>query len=103
MSSRRNMEREGNSIRQKMEKLTLLLIGSPTLTQKNDSTSSDSDDEDKKVVTLALGFTSLPLSLSSSRHLCLMAKGEHKLQNDDHSGNSDSDEEFSLSSYSLHI
>jgi hypothetical protein len=34
MSSRRNMEREGNSIRQKMEKLTLLLIGSPILTQK---------------------------------------------------------------------
>lgn len=95
------MERKGNSIRQKMEKLTLLLIGSPTLTQKNDSTSGDSDDEDK-TVTLALGFTSLPLSLSSSRHLCLMAKGERKVHNND-VAIVIAMRSFLLSSYSLHV
>jgi hypothetical protein len=54
------------------------------------SYSCDSDDEDENTVTLALDFSSLPLSSSSPRHICMIAKGEQKVHNDDDSSNSDS-------------
>ncbi|XP_066334301.1 uncharacterized protein [Miscanthus floridulus] len=69
------------------------------------SSGEDSDDEKEKVATLVIG-TSLPPAPpppSSSTHLCLMAKGERKVQSDDDSsGNesgSDSDDEFEARSY----
>ncbi|XP_066357922.1 uncharacterized protein [Miscanthus floridulus] len=65
----------------------------------------DSDDEKEKVAALVIG-TSLPPPPpppSSSTHLCLMAKGERKVQcDDDSSGNesgSDSDDEFEATYY----
>ncbi|XP_066365047.1 nuclear matrix constituent protein 1-like [Miscanthus floridulus] len=65
------------------------------------SSGEDSDDEKEKVAALVIA-TSLPPPPpppSSSTHLCLMAKGERKVQSDDDSSGSDSDEEFESPSY----
>jgi chromosome segregation ATPase len=75
------------------------------------SSDDESDDEKEKVAALVIGssLSPLPPPPSSSTHLCLMAKGERKVQNDDNSSGddnasddengSDSDEEFESPSY----
>ena len=51
------------------------------------SCSSDDDSDNEKVAATAIDLSSSPPSLpSSSTHLCLMAKGERKVSNDDSSG-----------------
>ncbi|XP_066365130.1 sporulation-specific protein 15-like [Miscanthus floridulus] len=71
----------------------------------NGSSAKDSDDKKEKVAALII-TTSLPPPPpppSSFTHLCLMAKGDRKVQSDDDSsGNesgSDSDDEFESSTY----
>jgi hypothetical protein len=44
-----------------------------------------------------MGFSSPPLFPSSSTHICIMVKGDQKIQSDD--GSSDSDEKFTTPSY----
>jgi hypothetical protein len=97
--TRRRMSRRRNTTRRRMARPTLLVIGSWTLSHQG-SFGDESDNEKEKVAALVIG-TSLPppSSLpSSSTHLCLMAKGDRKLQSDDDSSGddngSDSDEEF---------
>jgi hypothetical protein len=69
-----------------------------------ESSGDESDDEKEKVAAFVIG-PSLSSSISSpppsSTHLCLMAKGERKVQsNDSDDGDdSDSDEEFVAPSY----
>jgi hypothetical protein len=63
---------------------------------------SSEEENDEKVVAIAGDFSSPPPSPSSTSHLCLMAKGEWKVQTDndiiDDSG-SDSDDGFASPSY----
>lgn len=66
----------------------------------NVSSSCDSDNEEEKVAQLLMGFSSPPLSpSSSSTHLFLMDKGECKVQNGNDSNNKDSGGEFSSPYY----
>jgi hypothetical protein len=65
------------------------------------SSGEDSDDEKERVAALVIGSSLPPPSPppSSSTHLCLMAKGDQKVQSDDDSSDSDSDNEFVALSY----
>jgi hypothetical protein len=66
------------------------------------SDSSSSEEEDEKVIVVAIDFSSPPPLPSSTTHLCLMAKGERKVQNDDTSDvdcGSDSDDEYASTTY----
>jgi hypothetical protein len=66
------------------------------------SGSSSSEEEDEKVSAIAVGFSSLSSSPLSTTHLCLMAKGDRKVQNDNPSdsdcGNY-SDDEYASPTY----
>jgi hypothetical protein len=72
-----------------------------------ESSSDESDDEKEKVAAFVIGpslsssTSSLPPSPpTTSTHLCLIAKGERKVQsNDSDDDDSDSDEEFEAPSY----
>jgi hypothetical protein len=68
---------------------------------ESSSGSSSSDEEnDEKVAAIAGDFSSPPPSPSSTSHLCLMARGEWKVQNDNYIiDDSDSDDEFASPSY----
>jgi hypothetical protein len=62
--------------------------------------SSSEEENDEKVAAIAGNFSSPPPSPSSTSHLCLMAKGERKVQIDnDIIDDSDSDDEFASPSY----
>jgi hypothetical protein len=62
--------------------------------------SSSEEENDEKVVAIAGDFSSPPPSPSSTSHLCLMAKGERKVQiENDIIDDSDSDDEFASPSY----
>ncbi|XP_066334443.1 spindle pole body component 110-like [Miscanthus floridulus] len=71
------------------------------------SSGEDSDDEKEKVAAIVIGSSpsTPPPSPSSSTHLCLMGKGDRKVQSEDESsGNesgdgSDSDDEFEAPTY----
>ena len=65
------------------------------------SSGEDIDDEKERVAALVIGSSLPPPSppSSSSTHLCLMAKGDQKVQSDDDSSDSDSDNEFVAPSY----
>jgi hypothetical protein len=67
------------------------------------SSSNDSDDEEEKVAALVIGtsFSPPPTLPSSSTHLCLLAKGDQKVQSDDDSCGNDSDgeKEFTAPTY----
>jgi chromosome segregation ATPase len=62
--------------------------------------SSSSEENDEKVAAIARDFSSPPPSPSSTSHLCLMAKGERKVQlENDIINDSDSDDEYASPSY----
>ena len=69
------------------------------------SSNDESENKKEKVATLMIGSSLSPPTppSSSSTHLCLMAKGERKVQNDDNASDdengSDSDEQFEPPSY----
>jgi hypothetical protein len=92
-SSRERMGSTKDSIR-KMERHTLLVTGSLTLSPQTGSSSSK-EENDEKVSAITGDFSSPPPSPSSPSHLCLMAKGERKVQiENDIIDDSDSDDEF---------
>jgi transposase InsO family protein len=71
-----------------------------TYIESSSGSSSSEEENDKKVVAIAGDFSSPPPSPSSTSHLCLMAKGERKVQIDnDIVDDSDSDDEFASPSY----
>jgi hypothetical protein len=74
--SRKRMANKRYSTKGRVGKHTLLVIGSLTL-----SGSSSSEEEDEKVTAITVNFSSPKPTPSSSTHLCLMAKGERKVQN----------------------
>jgi hypothetical protein len=78
-----------------------LLVGDWLTNIESSSGSSLSEEEnDEKVAAIAGNFSSPPPSPSSTSHLCLMAKGEWKVQIDnDIIDDSDSDDEFASPSY----
>jgi tRNA/tmRNA/rRNA uracil-C5-methylase (TrmA/RlmC/RlmD family) len=85
------------STKGRVGKHTLLVIGSLTLRG-----SSSSEEEDEKVTAITVNFSSPKPTPSSSTHLCLMAKGERKVQNDDTSDvdcGSDSYDEYASPTY----
>jgi hypothetical protein len=100
--TRRRMVRRRNITRTKIGKA--YIIGD-WLTNIESSSGLSSDNEKEKVAALVIGslLSPPPPPPSSSIHLCLMAKGERKVQSDDDSSGdengSDSDEEFELPSY----
>jgi hypothetical protein len=60
--------------------------------ESSSGSSSSEEENDEKVAAIAGDFSSPPPSPSSTSHLCLMARGERKVQNDnDIIDNSDSD------------
>jgi hypothetical protein len=62
--------------------------------------SSSEEENDEKVAAIAGDFSSPPPSPSSTSHLCLMAKGERKVQiENDIINDSDSDDEYASPSY----
>jgi hypothetical protein len=70
--------------------------------ESSSESSSSEEENDEKVATIAGDFSSPPPSPSSTSHLCLMARGERKVQNDNDiidDSESDSDEEFASPSY----
>ena len=70
--------------------------------ESSSGSSSSEEENDEKVATIAGDFSSPPPSPSSTSHLCLMARGERKVQNDidiTDDSDSDSDEEFASPSY----
>jgi hypothetical protein len=72
--------------------------------ESSSGSSSSEEENDEKVATIAGDFSSPPPSTSSTSHLCLMAKGERKVQleNDiinDCDSDSDSDDEYASPSY----
>jgi hypothetical protein len=77
------------------------IVGDWLIDIESSSGSSSSEEEnDEKVAAIAGDFSSPPPSPSSTSHLCLMARGERKVQNDiDITNDSDSDEEFASPSY----
>jgi hypothetical protein len=94
------MANKRDSTREKEEKHTLLVIGSPKLNPQ------ESLPQVKKTIkrsppSLWTSFHRHHRS-SSTRHLCLMAKGDQKVQNDDTSDvdcGSDSDDEYASPTY----
>jgi hypothetical protein len=79
------------------------IVGDWLIDIESSSGSSSSDEEnDEEVATIAGDFSSPPPSPSSTSHLCLMAKGERKVQIDNDiidDSDSDSDDEFASPSY----
>jgi hypothetical protein len=68
--------------------------------ESSSESSSSEEENDEKVVAIVGDFFSPPPSPSSTSHLCLMAKGERKVQIDnDIIDDSDSDDEFASPSY----
>jgi hypothetical protein len=66
--------------------------------------SSSEEENDEKIIVIARAFSSPPLSPSSTSHLCLMAKGERKVQPendivDDYDSDSDSDDKYASPTY----
>jgi hypothetical protein len=69
---------------------------------ESSSGSSSSEEDDEKVTAISMDFSSPPSSPSSTTRLCLMAKGEWKVQNDvsnDVESGSDSDDEYAFRTY----
>jgi hypothetical protein len=63
---------------------------------------SSEEEDDEKVTTITTDFSSPPSSPSSTTHLCLMAKGERKVQNENvivEDCDSDSDDEYASPTY----
>jgi hypothetical protein len=79
------------------------IVGEWLIDIESSSGSSSSEEEnDEKVVAVVRDFSSPPPSPSSTSHLCLMAKGERKVQIDNDiidDSDSDSDDEFASPSY----
>ena len=81
------------------------IVGDQLTNIESSSGSSSSEEEnDEKVATIAEDFSSPPSSPSSTSHLCLMAKGERKVQPkndivDDCDSHSDSDDECASPTY----
>jgi predicted nuclease with TOPRIM domain len=70
--------------------------------ESSSGSSSSEEENDEKVAAIAGDFSSPPPSPSSTSHLCLMARGERKVQNDNDiidDSDSDSDDEFASPSY----
>jgi uncharacterized phage infection (PIP) family protein YhgE len=70
--------------------------------ESSSESSSSEEENDEKVVAIAGDFSSPPPSPSSTSHLCLMAKGEQKVQLENDiidDCDSDSDEEYASPSY----
>jgi hypothetical protein len=68
--------------------------------ESSSGSSSSEEENDEKVIAIAGDFSSPPPSPSSTSHLCLMARGERKVHNDnDIIDDSDSDDEFASPSY----
>jgi hypothetical protein len=70
--------------------------------ESSSGSSSSEEENDEKIAAIAGDFSSPPPSPSSASHLCLMARGERKVQNDTDiidDSDSDSDEEFASPSY----
>lgn len=65
---------------------------------KSTSVSSSSEENDKNVTAIAVDLSSPSPSLSSTTHICVMTKGDWKVQNDDYSDR-DSDNEYASPSY----
>jgi hypothetical protein len=64
--------------------------------------SSNEEENDEKVAAIAGDFSSLPPSPSSTSHLCLMAKGDQKVQIENdiiNDSDSDSNDEYTSPSY----
>jgi hypothetical protein len=68
--------------------------------ESSSGSSSSEEENDENVAAIAGDFSSPPPSPSSTSHLCLMVRGERKVQNDnDIIDDSDSDDEFASPSY----
>jgi methyl-accepting chemotaxis protein len=70
--------------------------------ESSSGSSSSEEENDEKVAAIAGDFCSPPPSPSLTSHLCHMARGERKVQNDNDitdDSDSDSDDEFSSPSY----
>jgi hypothetical protein len=70
--------------------------------ESSSESSSSEEENDEKVTAIAGDFSSPPPSPSSTSHLCIMAKGERKVQIDNDiidDSDSDSDDEFASPSY----
>jgi hypothetical protein len=73
-----------------------------TSIESSSGSSSSEEENDEKVATIAGDFSSPPPSPSSTSHLCLMAKGEWKVQPENHivdDCDSDSDDEYASPTY----
>jgi hypothetical protein len=71
-----------------------------TYIESSSGSSSSEEENNEKVAAIAGDFSSPPSSPSSTSHLCLMAKGEQKVQiENDIIDDSDSDDEFASPSY----
>jgi hypothetical protein len=100
-SSRGRMGSTRGSTKGKMERHTLLVTGSLTLSHQVGLLQAKRKMM-KKVAAIAGDFSSPPPSPSSTSHLCLVARGERKVQNDNDiidDNDSDSDDEFASPSY----
>jgi hypothetical protein len=102
-SSRGRMGSTRGSTKRKMGRHTLLVTGSLTLSHQVGLLQVKKKN-DEKVAAIAGDFSSPPPTPSSTSHLCLMARGERKVQNDndiidDSDSDSDSDDEFASPSY----
>jgi hypothetical protein len=62
------------------------------------SSFSSSEEDDEKVTAIVVDFSSPPPSLSSTTYICLMAKGDRKVQNVNPS-DGDSDDEYTSPTY----
>jgi hypothetical protein len=70
--------------------------------ESSSGSSSSEEVDDEKVAAIAVDFSSPPPSPSSTSHLCLMAKGERKVQLENEiidDCDSDSDDEYASPSY----
>ena len=103
-------KRDGKKDFHKKKSGKAYIIGDWLMDIDSSSRSSDDESDNEKVAAIAIDLSSSPPPPpSSSTHLCLMAKGAQKVQNDDHSSGddnasndesgSDSDEEFVSPSY----
>jgi hypothetical protein len=88
-------------IKRKMEKHILLVTGLTDIESSSVSSSSE-EENDEKVATIVGDFSSPPPSPSSTSHLCLMDKGERKVQPENDivdDCDSDSDDDYASPTY----
>jgi hypothetical protein len=95
-------KKEGNHKRFHKKKNGKAYIVRDWLTDIESSSDSSSEEDDEKVTAIVGDFSSPPPSPSYTSHLCLMAKGERKVQNENvivEDCDSDNDDEYASPTY----